>query len=101
MAHITGGGFFDNIPRVLPGGLDVVIRSGSWPVLPIFELLEREGGVGREEMHRVFNMGIGMVLLAAADRIPRISDLLSSRGEAHYFIGNVVAGSRRVTIDFV
>jgi phosphoribosylformylglycinamidine cyclo-ligase len=64
-------------------------------------VLEREGRVSREEMHRVFNMGIGMVLLVSPDKIARASDLLGSRGEAHYFIGNVVAGQRRVTIDFV
>jgi phosphoribosylformylglycinamidine cyclo-ligase len=101
IAHITGGGFFDNIPRVLPDGQEIVIRSGSWPVPPIFGVLEREGRVSREEMHRVFNMGIGMVLLVSPDKIARASDLLGSRGEAHYFIGNVVAGQRRVTIDFV
>ena len=100
MAHITGGGFFDNIPRVLPGDLDVRIRSGSWPVLPIFELLEREGKVSREEMHRVFNMGIGMVLLVPPESVPRASDLLSSGGEPYYFIGNVLAGRRQVLIDF-
>ena len=70
------------------------IRSGTWPVPALFRLLEREGKVSFEEMHRVFNMGIGMVAFVAADRIPRIADLLSSLGEAHYFIGNVVAGSR-------
>jgi phosphoribosylformylglycinamidine cyclo-ligase len=100
MAHITGGGFYDNIPRVLPGDLDVRIRAGSWPVLPIFELLERDGKVSREEMHRVFNMGIGMVLLVAPEKVPRASDLLSSGGEPCYFIGNVVAGRRQVLIDF-
>jgi phosphoribosylformylglycinamidine cyclo-ligase len=62
MAHLTGGGFYDNIPRVLPEGLDVVVKSGAWPVPPIFDLIEREGRVSFEEMHRVFNMGIGMTV---------------------------------------
>jgi phosphoribosylformylglycinamidine cyclo-ligase len=100
MAHITGGGFFDNIPRVLPADLDVRIRSGSWPVLPVFDLLEREGKVSREEMHRVFNMGIGMVLLVPPESVTRASDLLSSCGEPYYFIGNVIGGRRQVLIDF-
>jgi hypothetical protein len=72
MAHLTGGGFYDNIPRVLPEGLDVVIKAGAWPVPPIFELIEREGRVSFEEMHRVFNMGVGMtVFLAPGDLCPR------------------------------
>jgi phosphoribosylformylglycinamidine cyclo-ligase len=97
MAHITGGGFFDNIPRVLPEGASVVLRSGTWPVLPVFRVIEREGRVGREEMHRVFNMGIGMVLFVSSDRA---ADLLASRGEPHYVIGEVVPGNRQVSIEF-
>src|SRR5262252_1220680 len=62
LAHLTGGGFTDNIPRVLPEGLDVVVKSGAWPVPPVFEVLAREGRVSVEEMHRVFNMGIGMIV---------------------------------------
>jgi phosphoribosylformylglycinamidine cyclo-ligase len=98
MAHITGGGFYDNIPRILPEGLDVVIRAGSWPVPPIFRVLEREGSVSFEEMHRVFNMGIGMVLLVAPERTRRAAELLTAGGQPHDFIGSVVAGSRRVRI---
>jgi phosphoribosylformylglycinamidine cyclo-ligase len=98
MAHITGGGFYDNIPRVLPEGLDVVIRAGSWPVPPILRVLEREGSVSFDEMHRVFNMGIGMVLLVAPERTRRATELLTAGGQPHDFIGSVVAGSRRVRI---
>ena len=68
MAHLTGGGFYDNIPRVLPEGLDVVVKSGAWPVPPVFDVIAREGGVSFEEMHRVFNMGIGMVVFVAPGR---------------------------------
>jgi phosphoribosylformylglycinamidine cyclo-ligase len=100
MAHITGGGFFDNIPRVLPESTSVVLRSGTWPVLPVFRVIEREGRVGREEMHRVFNMGIGMVLFVSSDRADRAADLLASRGEPHYVIGEVVPGNRQVSIEF-
>ncbi len=98
MAHITGGGFYDNIPRVLPEGLDVVIRAGSWPVPPIFRVLEREGDVSFDEMHRVFNMGIGMVLLVAPERIGRAEELLTAGAQPHDLIGSVVAGTRRVRI---
>jgi len=62
MAHLTGGGFFDNIPRILPSNVDVVIHKGTWPILPIFQLLQKDGKVPDEEMFHVFNMGIGMVL---------------------------------------
>ena len=98
MAHITGGGFYENIPRVLPEGLGVVIRAGSWQVPPIFRLLEREGSVSFEEMHRVFNMGIGMVLLVAPNRARRAAELLTAGGQPHESIGSVVAGDRQVEV---
>ncbi|MGH9315940.1 MAG: phosphoribosylformylglycinamidine cyclo-ligase [Thermoanaerobaculia bacterium] len=99
MAHITGGGFYDNIPRVLPEGLDVVLRSGSWPVLPIFQMIEGEGRVSFEEMHRVFNMGIGMVVFVAAADLSRVSKIWAEAGQRWFAIGNVVPGSRRVVIE--
>ena len=100
MAHITGGGFYDNIPRVLPEGIDVVIKAGSWPVLPVFEVLEREGRVSFEEMHRVFNMGIGMVVFVAAADLARIAETWSSMGQRWYAIGNVKgAGARRAVVE--
>ncbi len=100
MAHITGGGFYDNIPRVLPEEVDVVIRSGSWPVLPVFEIIEREGGVSFEEMHRVFNMGIGMVVFLAPGDLQRAAEMWSEAGQRWYAIGNVTGGgSRRVVIE--
>jgi phosphoribosylformylglycinamidine cyclo-ligase len=100
MAHLTGGGFYDNIPRVLPEGLDVVIRSGSWPVLPVFEVIAREGRVSFEEMHRVFNMGIGMVVFVAALDVPRMAEVWTAAGQRWYAIGNVKGGgSRRVVVE--
>ena len=99
MAHITGGGFYDNIPRVLPEGLDVVIRSGAWPVLPVFEALESAGGISFEEMHRVFNMGIGMVVFAATSDLPSIAEIWARDGQRFYAIGNVVPGSKRVILE--
>ncbi len=99
MAHITGGGFFDNIPRVVPKDLEVVVKSGAWPVPPIFEVIEKAGDVSFEEMHRVFNMGIGMVVFAAPDDLSRVSRTWQAMGERWYAIGNVRTGSRRVVIE--
>jgi phosphoribosylformylglycinamidine cyclo-ligase len=67
-AHITGGGFVDNLPRVLPKTLDVIIKKGSWDMLPIFQIIEQQSGVPDEELYQVFNMGIGMVAIVAADK---------------------------------
>jgi|SRR5215471_12113785 len=99
MAHITGGGFYDNIPRVLPENVSVRIRAGAWPVLPIFDLLEREGNISFEEMHRVFNMGIGMVVFAAPTDVPHIADVWTKSGQRFFVIGNVIPGDRRVVIE--
>ena len=99
LAHITGGGLTDNVPRVLPDNLDVVIKLGSWPVLPIFHLMHEKGEIDAHEMLRVFNMGIGMVLLAAPDKVPAIASHLGQVGQKYYFIGNVVKGSGTVRYD--
>ena len=98
MAHITGGGFFDNIPRVVPDGLEVVLNSGAWPVLPIFDVIERAGDVTFEEMHRVFNMGIGMVVFAAAEDLPRISAAWKTMNQRWFEIGSVRRGDEGVVI---
>lgn len=99
MAHITGGGFYDNIPRVLPENMGVIVRSGSWPVPPVFEAIQRGGAVGFEEMHRVFNMGIGMVVFVSPSDFPTAAGIWSRMGQRYFAIGNVVAGARRVVIE--
>lgn len=99
MVHITGGGFYDNIPRVLPEKLDVLIRSGSWPVPSIFPLIAREGEVSFEEMHRVFNMGIGMVVFLEPAGLAEAGRIWAERGQLWYAIGNVVRGSRRAVVE--
>jgi phosphoribosylformylglycinamidine cyclo-ligase len=99
MAHITGGGFFDNIPRVLPGELNVVIKAGSWPVPPIFDVIAREGAVSFEEMHRVFNMGVGMVVFVSPADLAEVTRIWSGSGQRWYAIGNVTPGERRVVIE--
>jgi phosphoribosylformylglycinamidine cyclo-ligase len=99
MAHITGGGFYDNIPRVLPEGLDVVVKAGAWPVLPVFEVIGREGGVSFEEMHRVFNMGIGMVVFVAPPDLARAAEIWKASGQRWFAIGNVKPGNRSVVVE--
>ena len=95
MAHITGGGFYDNIPRVLPEGLDVVLRSGAWPVPEVFEVIGREGRVSFEEMHRVFNMGIGMVVFVSPADLSRAAALWTEADVKWFAIGNVKGGGDR------
>jgi phosphoribosylformylglycinamidine cyclo-ligase len=92
MAHITGGGLTGNVPRVLPAGTRAVIRKSSWPRPELFQWLQREGGVAEEEMHRVFNCGIGMVLVVAPQDALRAAEALRAAGETVYAIGSVEAG---------
>jgi phosphoribosylformylglycinamidine cyclo-ligase len=96
LAHITGGGLIENIPRILPGNVDVVLKEGSWPVLPIFELLQEIGNVPPEEMLRTFNLGLGMVIIASPQHADMIKDQIMQVGEKYYLIGEVVEGDGRV-----
>ncbi|HSP17603.1 MAG TPA: phosphoribosylformylglycinamidine cyclo-ligase [Thermoanaerobaculia bacterium] len=99
LAHITGGGLTDNVPRVLPSGLDAKIKLGSWPVLPIFRLMFEKGKVEPPEMLRVFNMGVGMVVIAAPDQVDTIVKHFTRIGQKFFFIGNIVKGSGQVAYD--
>ncbi|HAM71965.1 MAG TPA: phosphoribosylformylglycinamidine cyclo-ligase [Verrucomicrobiales bacterium] len=92
LAHITGGGFIDNIPRVLPKNCDVVIRRGTWTLSPLFEIIRARGGVPEEELYQVFNMGIGMVVIASDDSADAILRAIRSRGHEAWIIGDVVRG---------
>ena len=91
LIHITGGGFTDNIPRVLPKGTKVHIHKGSWPVLPIFDFLQKNGKISTEEMYRTFNCGIGMVLIIDARIVDDVTQQLIALGESPYVIGEVAA----------
>jgi len=91
-AHITGGGFVDNIPRVLPKNLDVVIRKGSWDMLPIFKIIEARSGVPDEELYQVFNMGIGMITIVAAEKANDVLKFIRAQKHKASFIGEVVKG---------
>jgi phosphoribosylformylglycinamidine cyclo-ligase len=97
MAHITGGGFIENIPRVLPDGVNVEIEYGSWPILPIFALMQKLGEITHRDMFTTFNMGIGMVLVVAADDAARIEAVAAELSEPIYRIGQVTEGSKIVT----
>ena len=98
MAHITGGGLVGNIPRVLPENCDAVIRKSSWPVPDVFTFLQKAGPVQEQEMYRVFNMGIGFVLIVAEDFANSIKKKLTRYGEKVYQIGTIAAGSGKVVL---
>jgi phosphoribosylformylglycinamidine cyclo-ligase len=91
-AHITGGGFVDNIPRVLPKTLDCVIKKGSWDMLPIFQIIKEKGGVPEEELYQVFNMGIGMVGIVSADKAEAALKFIKSQKHNTWIIGEIVKG---------
>ena len=96
LAHITGGGLVENIPRILPSNVDVAIRWGSWPILPVYDLIQRIGNVPREDMIRTFNMGIGMVVITSPQYAQSVQDQLERAREPFYIIGEVVDGDGKV-----
>ncbi|AOZ93577.1 phosphoribosylformylglycinamidine cyclo-ligase [Paenibacillus crassostreae] len=97
MAHITGGGFIENIPRMLPDNVNVNIDYGSWPILPIFELMQKQGGISNRDMFTTFNMGIGLVLVVNQKDASEALRVLQSHGEAAFVIGHVDEGESIVT----
>ena len=92
MAHITGGGFFDNIPRVLPKGCGAQIHAGSWPIPRVFQWIQEKSNAQAKEMYRTFNMGIGMVLVTRADRALKVISHLAKFKERAWVIGEIVKG---------
>ncbi len=98
LAHITGGGFIDNVPRVLPKKCDAVIKKGSWEVLPVFQVLAAQGRVSQAELYQVFNMGIGMTMIVAAAKADAVLRFIRARGQAAWFIGEVVRGSGQARV---
>jgi phosphoribosylformylglycinamidine cyclo-ligase len=99
LAHITGGGLTDNIPRVLHAGLEVVLQRRSWPQQPVFDWLARAGAIEQAEMYRTFNCGIGMVVIVAGERAAEALRLLQQAGEQAMLIGEVRRGERGVVIE--
>ena len=91
MAHITGGGLTENVPRVLPEGLQAVIHSNSWTRSPLFQWLQTAGNISDDEMHRVFNCGIGMVVIVSANDADKAREILSAQGETVFTLGEIRA----------
>lgn len=99
IAHITGGGFIENIPRVLPSNLDAQIEKGTWPMLPIFSYLQKVGNVSEEEMYRVFNMSIGLILIVPKSEKEKIESVLKEYPEFQiYEIGKIISGNNKVIL---
>src|SRR5690606_9079530 len=98
-AHITGGGLTDNIPRVLPAGLEARLVRSRWHRDPLFDWLAATGNIAADEMHRTFNCGIGMIAVVRAADAPRALDLLNAAGETATLIGEVRTGHAGVVID--
>lgn len=99
MAHITGGGFYENIPRVLPKGVCARVDVNAWPRLPVFSKLQEWGNIAWPEMYRTFNMGIGMILIVSADDAAAVKADLEARGEAVYEIGRIEDGYTPVILE--
>jgi phosphoribosylformylglycinamidine cyclo-ligase len=95
LAHITGGGFIENIPRILPDDLDAKIQLGSWPISPLWNLIQQRGEVDGNEMYRVFNMGIGMIAIVDKDIVSKVQNQIS---EKTFVIGELVAGNKKVQL---
>jgi phosphoribosylformylglycinamidine cyclo-ligase len=90
MAHVTGGGLVENVPRVMPPGLQAVMHRDAWPMPPLFGWLQHEGAIADNEMHRVFNCGIGLVVVVEAAEAERAQAMLAAAGEQVWKIGEVV-----------
>ena len=96
IAHITGGGLVENIPRILPDGSGVELQKGSWPSLPVFDVMQSIGDVDEDEMFRAFNMGIGMIFIVDSTDVNSVKDALKDLTKV-YEIGSVVSGEKNVT----
>ena len=98
ISHITGGGFYENVPRMMTDGLTAQIKLDSFPRLPIFDLIEKKGGIPQRDMYNTFNMGIGMILALPAAQAEQAMELLGQSGEQAYIIGSVVDGDAGVEL---
>ncbi len=98
VSHITGGGFVENVPRMLPDGLKAVINKGTWEVLPIFEIMQEKGNIPEADMYNTFNMGIGMIVAVDADKAEAAVKCLTEAGEKATIIGELVPGEKDVEV---
>ena len=99
IAHITGGGLTENVPRVLPEDVDAKIDTQSFPKPPIFDFIQKIGSIEEEEMYRVFNMGIGMVLIVSREDAPGVLEICNTMGEKAFSIGTVVSGTKKTILE--
>ena len=97
-SHITGGGFFENIPRMLPDGVRAVVKIDSYEVPPIFKMLQTDVEIEEDMMYNTFNMGIGLVLAVAPEDVDTTMEAIKAAGETPYVIGNIEAGEKGVTL---
>jgi phosphoribosylformylglycinamidine cyclo-ligase len=97
MAHITGGGITENLPRIIPKGMGAVVDLASWQPPPLFEHLQQLGNVAQDEMLRTFNMGIGLIVVVPAEKVKKAKAVLNRANERHHIIGRIVRGERRVS----
>lgn len=97
-SHITGGGFYENIPRMLPQGIRAVVKKDSYDIPPIFKLLQEKGNLEEKMMYNTYNMGLGMILAVEADKAEAVMNAVNSAGEAAYIVGYAEAGEKGVTI---
>lgn len=99
ISHITGGGFYENIPRMLPDGISAKIRRGSWKIPPIFSLIQSEGGISDHDMFNTFNMGVGMAITVDREHAEQALKILSDNGEQSFIIGETIKGEGEVTFE--
>lgn len=98
ISHVTGGGFYENLPRMLRDGVAIEIEKDSYPVLPIFKLLQKEGNIPERDMYNTFNMGIGMALIVDNNDVEKTLQILKENGEEAFEIGKIVEGNKEVII---
>ena len=97
-SHVTGGGFYENIPRMLPEGVRAVVKKDSYPIPPIFGLIQKKGGIDEKTMYNTYNMGLGMVLAVPADQADRAVEVLKAAGEQAWVVGDVESGEREAIV---
>jgi phosphoribosylformylglycinamidine cyclo-ligase len=97
-SHITGGGFYENIPRMLPDGVRAVVKKDSYPVLPIFRMLQVEGNITEEMMYNTYNMGLGMILAVDPADVDKTMEAIRAAGETPYVVGSAENGEKGVTL---
>ena len=98
ISHITGGGFYENMPRMLKDGVALQIKKDSYPVLPIFKLIQKIGNIPERDMYNTFNMGIGMAIIVKSSEAENAVKILEEQGEKAYIIGEVVEGQKDIDI---